>query len=662
MHYAKLPLLFALVFAAPCLAPGAARAQPARVAGTDFDATFYHLEIDLRFGATPEADHLYGRTRVEGRADGAPLHVLALDFSSNMTVDSVRTPGGERLAFRHTFDLLEVTLPGTAAPGEAVAVDVFYRGRPAETGHGTFRFGSRPGGERIAWTLSEPYGAREWWPSVDHPSDKADSVRVTVTVPEGLRVASNGLLRAEHTAGGRTTFDWFSRYPIASYLVSFAAGPYDVYEQTYVRPDSLAAVLGPLAMPVVHYAYRGTTLFQGDSLNAGWHLVTDVLPVFEGWFGPYPFAAEKYGHAQFTWGGGMEHQTMTSMGGAGIGLVAHELAHQWYGDQVTLRYWPHLWLNEGFATYGELLYYQARPDRYAASYAYVFDLYYNRARDVAGTLIADDTTNVSVLFSGNRVYAKGAMVLHMLRGAVGDEAFGRILRAYAADPALTYGTATTADFERVAEAESGRDLDAFFRQWVTEGTGHPIYAVRWSHTPAADGARVTVTLEQTQSAQTTPPSNVAVFEMPVTFAVATDRGTERFTVWNDERVQTFTFDVAGTPHDVVFDPDLLILRNTPVEATAVVPLPGPPRRAAIAAAYPSPTSGVLHVTVELAAAGPLRLDLYDALGRRVRRLVDQPMPAGLLPFTFALDDLPAGAYFVRLEDTADTKPILILDF
>ena len=497
-----------------------------------------------------------------------------------------------------------------------------------------------------------------WWPSKDHPSDKADSVRVSVTVPEPMRVGSNGLLQRETANGdGTTTYEWFSRYPISTYLVAFAAGVYDVYEQTYTRPDSLAAVMGPLRMPVVHYAYPNSNVFEGSPPQSGWRLVTDMLPVFEHWFGPYPFAAEKYGHMEFTWGGGMEHQTMSSMGGNSAGLVAHELAHQWYGDLVTLRYWPHLWLNEGFATYGELLYYESRPGDYAGTRRAVFDLYYRRARNAPGTLLVQgaDTLSVNTLFAGERVYAKGGIVLHMLRGVVGDDAFRRTLRAYAG--AHAYGTATTADLQRVAEAEAGVDLAAFFRQWVTEGTGHPSYDVRWGYAAEQDGFRVTVTLEQTQEA---PESNVAVFEMPVTFAVETAGGEERFTVHNDARVQTYTFDVAARPLAVDFDPDRWILRNDPVVTTGHEHLPELPAEATVVSAYPNPVRDVLRAEVALPAPATVRLALYDALGRRVLLLADAPLPAGLHPFAVSVAGLPAGAYFLRLEDSRTVRPVTIV--
>ena len=613
-------------------------------ASPNFDATYYHLSLEVRI----DPDYLFGYTLIEGRVSGAPLHTLVLDLASNLQVDAVELPSGEALPFSHADDALQITLPNTLAEGEAVAVGVRYQGLPRPEGFGTFVFGRRPGGDPYAWTLSQPYRARGWWPSKDHPSDKADSVRVTVSVPSPLRAGSNGILVAQTTsADGTSGFDWFHRYPISTYLVSLAVGRYDVFEDTYHRPDSLAARHGDLTLPLLHYAYRFTNAYEGRDVFSGWKHVVDVLPVLEHWFGPYPFPDEKYGHAHTTFSGGMEHQTMSSMGRNGIGLVAHELGHMWFGDAVTLRTWPHLWLHEGFATYAELLLYQTRADLYGDTYEDIFDLYYERALEAEGTLVVEDTTSLENLFASPRVYSKGAMVLHMLRQVIGDEAFRTVLQAYATDEAIRFGSATTSDFQRIAEEVSGEDLDAFFRQWVTEGQGEPEYEVRWSSQPAGTGYDVTAEVTQVQSL---PASTVEVFEMPITLAMQTAAGERRFTFMNDQRQQTFTFHVDAWPAALVFDPDRALLRHRRVEVVSTEEVPLPPAQTEISALYPNPSGGLLHVRLRLAAPGPVRLDLFDAQGRHARPLLDRSLSAGPHTLSFDLRDLAPGAYFLHLTD------------
>lgn len=627
-------------------------------ASPNFDAGYYHLTLDLRF--TP-AFYLTGRTRVQGTVVDQPMDVLTLDFASNdeaigLVVDSVLAPDGTPLEYDHATDVLSIELPELAGIAETVAVDVFYRGVPRQgTGFDeVFGFGRLANGDPYAWTLSEPYGARVWWPCKDHPADKADSVRITVTVPNGMRVGSQGLLIDEiQNDDGTVTYDWFSRYPISTYLVSIAAGVYNTAEQTYVRPDSLAAEYGPVSFPVLHYFYAA----QFENVPPNWALAPDMIAVFEYWFGPYPFAEEKYGHAQFTWGGGMEHQTMSSMGGANVSLVSHELAHMWFGDLVTTRYWPHLWLNEGFASYAELLYYQARPSMFGNQFQNALSSDLSLALNAPGTLVVQDTTNISNLFNGSRVYAKGSAVLHMLRGVVGDEAFREILRSYAYDERVRYGTAVTADFQRVAEEVSGLDLDAFFRQWVTEGTGYPVYEVSWSASEREQGFDVHVRIDQRQ---TESESNVEVFEMPITLLVRTESGDEHFRVMNDSRQQSYTFNVSARPTEIVFDPDRYLLKGG-VTVVDVGDLPVVPQETEITKVYPNPARTTATIGFALSVAGDVTLDLFDALGRRVDVLFRGHLPEGAHETSVDLTRLSAGTYFVRLRagDTVDTNALIV---
>lgn len=629
----------------PPPADGALRTE----ASAAFDATYYHLQIDLDFAQ----ERVTGTTRAEGVLTDA-LNELRLDLLSNMSVAAVRDEQGDPLAFSRDGDVLVIDLGGTRPAGSAVAVEVDYSGRPQSSGFGAFEFSTRDG-QPAAWTLSEPYGARAWWPGKDHPSDKPDSARVSVTVPEALLVGSNGRLESATTVGGRTTYTWGVAYPIAPYLLSLAAGPYVAFDQTYDRPDSLAATLGPLALPVLHYKYT-----QGGTatLPSGWAEVLDALAVFEWWFGPYPFAEEKYGHAEFGWGGGMEHQTMSSMGGSSVGLVTHELAHQWFGDAVTTRTWPHLWLNEGFASYAEILYWEAMANRYPGQAQATLQSDQSSARSAQGTLVVQDTSDVGNLFAGSRVYAKGSAVLHMLRHVLGDEDFRATLQAYLADPALAYGTAETADLQRVAETVSGRSLDAFFRQWVTEGTGYPIYQASFRTDPATGGGYdVTLTVRQTQTA---PLSNVEVFEMPIVVEFATADGARRFTVENTAREEDFTLHLDARPTAARLDPDGVLLRNAGVVVLDAEGAPAPADLDFVLG--PNPTAGPARLQGTLPDGGPLQVRVVDALGRVVRTLWDADASPGAFRLDAALDGLAAGAYVVVLrgDGYAWTHPLTVV--
>jgi len=611
-----------------------------RSSGTsDIDITYYSLDIEIDFTARTVG----GVVRVEGRVVNAPISELVLDLGDGMTVTDVSS-GSAPLVFTHANRELTITLPSTFSPGAMVSVDIMYGGKPVVTGFGSFMFGTRIG-DPFAWSLSEPYGAREWWPCKDHPSDKADSVRVVVTVPDSLTVGSQGLLRSKTVAAGKATYEWVSHYPITTYLISVAVGKFRFYGDTYNRPAALASEFGPLSMPLEHYVYD-----DGDSpMPSGWARVGLALAVLEDWFGPYPFAAEKYGHANVTFGGGMEHQTLTSMGTYSTGVTVHEAAHQWFGDAVSVASWRHLWLSEGFASYAENLYWEAYPDSFPGGLESSLTGQRNFARYAEGTLALAETLSVGNMFDYTRVYTKGAMVLHMLRNIVGDDDFRTIMRTYAADPNTRYGLATTDVFRCVVENVTGSSFDTFFSQWVTDGTGYPEYRVSADTAPDGSKWSVDVVLEQTQ---TMPASNVIAFDMPVTFAIETMSGEERFTVQNDQSWQTYRFEVGDVPTRVTFDPDIAILRGADDVVASVSATPKVPVFDGI---VPNPTNGTATLRFRNARSGDVTFTLFDAAGRRVAVYPRGNLPTGPMEFSFGTDRLANGVYFVRMETSTGSS-------
>ena len=610
--------------------------EPFSAASPNIDITYYHLALTINFATNSIA----GVVRIQGKVIDSPMSVLTLDLDSHMNVSAVALAGGGALAFTHPGLVLNITLPAPVPVNGTVAVDVTYSGAPVASGFGSFTFGTRFG-DRFAWSLSEPYGARDWWPCKDHPSDKADSVRVTVTCPSQYRVGSQGKLISETTVGPNKIYDWLTHYPTASYLVSVAVGEYIRTLGTYTRSPALAGLYGPLSMPLDHLMYDDGT----STVPSGWSNVADCIDVFEDWFGPYPFANEKYGHSETTFGGGMEHQTMTSLGGSSVGLVAHELGHQWYGDNISPKTWPHVWLNEGFATYAELLYFEARESTYPGQFEGILGIRYNTALNAQGTLVLEDTTSVSNMFDGARVYAKGGVVLHMLRKVIGDVAFKNTLRAYTADPALRLGNATTDDFKRVAEQQSGMDLDQFFYQWATPGFGNPFYrsSSSWMAAPGG-GYDVWTYVEQWQ---TMPYSNIDVFEMPMDIDVQTTGATERFRVQNNLRHQTFFFHVANQPTAVVIDPDAWILR--PVEIFSDVK--HTPSLTTIVSLSPNPANDQLRLDYTLGKESRVDVEVFDVAGRRVLSRPSITASAGPRAESINIRSLAAGVYFLRVKST-----------
>ena len=518
---------------AQALESGALRAVPS--ANQDkFDQTYFDIELNL----DPSVPTITSAvTTMRATVVDGPLTEMELDFADNMTISGI-TVGGNPTLWNRGNDVLTVTLDRAYTNEEQVEIVVSYSGRPRNE---AFYFSSYDGSPMI-WTLSEPYGARTWWPSKDWPSDKADEVDIRVTAPTGNRILSNGVLISESDNGTVTSAHWNESYPIATYLVQIGVYPYAVSTGSYES-------IGGESVDLVFYDFPSQV---GNNAPAN-ALVDDILGVFEGVFGEYPFAAEKYGHNESLFGGGMEHQTCTSLGAYFESVVAHEAAHQWWGDLVTCDTFNHVWLNEGFATYGEALWAEVTY----GEEAYFADVLANQYFG-PGTVYVEDLSNFNAIFDSNLSYNKASWVLHMLRHVLGDDDFFATLAQYRMD--FAYASATTEQFRDVAEAVSGRDLDAYFQEWIY-GEGFPIYSFDWSASPVATEWNLDLQIDQLQNAQ--------IFTMPVDVVVTTVSGTETFVVDNSQASQQYQLTTADQPISIALDPNNWILRQV------LSPLPQP---------------------------------------------------------------------------------------
>ncbi len=509
------------------------------------DITHYRIELDLDTAARTFS----GRTTITGEARRDDADSVTLDFCGP-PVSAVRE-GGADAAFSWVDGALTVTLDPPRAAHETFEIEVEYAGIKER---GMIFPSAAPGTVTAVYTFSEPENARYWYPCVDVPYDKATSEMI-VTVPDDYKVGSNGVLVAEEAlAGGRRRFHWNNTEPISTYLISMAAAPYTILA------DSTSA-----GLPILNYVYpadaaQGLRTFRP---------MPEMIDYFASLFGPYPFG--KYGHTQAGFPGGMEHQSLTLLAEFAVRdsaryqwLLAHELAHQWFGDHVTPKDWRHIWLNEGFASYGDVLW--AEHTGGVAGR--------NARIKVLGDLfkfgfvernIAEPVLNPpgSALFSFT-VYNKGAWILHTLRRIVGDDAFFDILKNYQA--AHAFGHADTDDFIAACEARHGADLGWFFDSWLHE-PGIPRFALSWSQTPAGkDSMRVAVTLRQTQASP--------FYPLPLDFAFHTDLDTLVATRFIDRNPQTFEVTVRGTLPDtgVVVDPFEWVLKTVDTEPLVPVRL------------------------------------------------------------------------------------------
>jgi aminopeptidase N len=508
-----------------------ARAQEA------FDVRYYRLSLDLR---DIDGQWIYGDLTTRVQVTAGPLSSVLLDLRNTMEVDSVFVnglPAGFEQQPATNLLIYPSSPPGT---GQTVEIRIYYQGHPDPAGFGAFVW-STHNGTPVIWSLSEPDGAREWWPCKDRPDDKADSLDVLLRVPDWMTATANGLLTEEIDNGdGSVTFHWKHRYPITTYLVGIGATNYVRLQDEYVGPFGNH-------MLIEHFVYPEKEAQAIEDFS----ITPEALDAFSSRFGVYPFITEKYGHTLFNWSGGMEHQTNTSYGSdlvrgdhAYDWILVHEMTHQWFGDMISPADWRDVWLNEGFASWGEALWYE----HLGGASAY-------RNYMVNGNYVVDPSGPIydpSYLWDGNTVYNKGAWVVHMLRGVLGDDLFFDALHEYSAQTA--YRSTTTAELQSIFEDVTGQDLDWFFQPWVY-GINRPHYEVSFLPLGDSPSWSVAVHLDQVQEGW-------GFFPMPVQLEFGLAGGaTVRDTLWNDPDHLDAEFPVPNQVVSVTVDPDDWILKE-----------------------------------------------------------------------------------------------------
>ena len=454
-----------------------------------------------------------------------------------LIVDSVRQRNSA-LSFEHLNNSLKINFGSPETAGILDSVTIYYQGVPPTTGFGSFVTNMHSGVPGM-WTLSEPYGSRDWWPCKNGLDDKTDSIDVIITNPSQYSAASNGLRQSETIAGGDKITHWKHRYPIATYLVCMAVTNYAEFT------DSVQ--IGNINLPMQTFCYpESLTSFQANT-----PLVLATLQYYSSVFGNYPFIKEKYGHVQFGWGGGQEHQTSTFIISPNEGLMSHELGHQWFGDKITCGSWQDIWLNEGFATHLASMDFEKK---------YPLTAIPTRKNEIAnitsqpgGSVWVDDTTNVNRIFDGRLSYRKGSHLLYMLRWKLGDSIFFKGIRKYFNDSTLSFGFAKTGDLERNLEAASGIDLKEFFDDWFY-GQGYPSYNVQWTQI-GNDYVKINIS-------QATSHPSVSFFALPV--ALQFKNATQQKTVIVDNKFndEIFFRNIGFIADTVLVDPNYwLITKN-----------------------------------------------------------------------------------------------------
>lgn len=581
----------------------------------NYDVTYQKLE----FTVNPAVYNIVGKVTTTYTAL-SDMSTVTFDLTNELVVNSVLL-GATNLTFvQNANDELVITLPSTQLTGTSRTIEINYSGAPA-TGEQAFTT-STHNGTPVIYTLSEPFGARDWWPCKQDLNDKINAIDIYITAPSQYVSVSNGLEISQVINGLNKTTHFQHNYPIPAYLVAIAVTNYSIFTQT--------AGTAPNDFPIVNYIYPETLTPSVQTQLAQTPL---IMNLFEALFESYPFHNEKYGHAQFGWGGGMEHTTVSFMQNFSRGLIAHELAHQWFGDKITCGSWKDIWLNEGFATYLASLV----IENFDGNTAFISNkdgMISNITSQPNGAVYLTDTeaTNVSRIFSGRLSYNKGAMVLNMLRLKMGDVMFFQALKNYLADSNLAYKYAVTSDLKSHLEAVYGSSLTEFFDDWVYK-QGYPTYTVTAQNWGAGQAK---ITIGQTQSHFT-----VSFFEMPVPIRLTGAGGLTFDTVLNNtSNNQEFIISVPFAVTGVQFDPekDLISKNNTATLANESFELENG------IAVYPNPVQDELHI--QLPSNITINsVSLFNGIGQKV--LVKSNN-------NFSVSTLSSGVYYVEIETSEGT--------
>jgi aminopeptidase N len=567
----------------------------------------------------PSVRYIKGAVTTYFKPKTAPFSQMQFDLDTIFTIDSVKYHNTQLTYSKLPAGILQINLPSSLPLGNTDSLTIFYQGVPPSSGFGSFVNATHATSSPIQWTLSEPFGAKDWWPCKQDLNDKIDSLDIIVTNPLAYRAASNGILLSETVSGSNKTAHWKTRYPTAAYLVAIAVTDYVNYSD-YVPLSATDSI------EVLNYVFP-EALASAQPLTQS---IVEIITFFDSLTIIYPFAAEKYGHAQFNWGGGMEHQTMSFMVSFNYGLLAHECAHQWFGNHVTCGSWEDIWLNEGFATYFEGL----TVERFfpANWYNWKNDKINHITGWPGGSVKCDDTTSVGRIFDGRLSYNKGSYLLHMLRWKLGDAAFFTGLKNYLNAPGIAGGYAKTGDLKTILESTSGQNLTDFFDQWY-HNQGYPSYQVTYGQ----NGSNLNVTINQTQSHP-----SVSFFKMPVPvrFIGATQDTTIVFD--HASSGQTFSATVNFPVLTAQFDPELHILskNNTIIgieERTSATDI----------SVFPNPAKDAISLKLQMTNKSELIIELFDVKGKRAfSKSINAD--AGSTLQTLDISGLGAGVYELKI--------------
>ncbi len=588
----------------------------------DYDVHFYFVDIEV----TPASVFVSGNCTI-GATAVTQIDTFAFELIPEQNIDSIFVNNTRYTQYTREVD--NVLVPVSAiANGTDFTAQIYYHGQPPSGGFfsGVTHDHSYTYNKDVTWTLSEPFAAKDWFPVKQDLEDKADSAWIFLTCDTAYMAGSEGVLTNVTDLGnGKHRFEWKEHHAIDYYLISFSVSDYQDYS-IYAHPSGLNGD----SVLIQNYIYDDPSCLQVN--KAGIDATADILELYSDLYITYPFSDEKYGHCLTELGGGMEHQTMTTIGGFSFHLVSHELGHMWFGDNVTCATWSDIWINEGFATYSNYLA-EEKLHGWASGQSFIVSTQANAMSNTWGSIYVPEDQiyqgNEWRIFNGQLSYDKGASIIHMIRHEVGDDSvFFNVMGTFQTQ--YTDSTATGDDFKNVLEDVTGTDWDYFFDQWYY-GYGFPHYSLDWYYT----GGKFHLV-----STQTPANSNTPFFKMLMDYKLIFDDGTDTLIqLWQNANLEEYEIPLEKTVVDIEVDPDNWTLEQVD-SIVGTVEETGNPLYFTLG---PNPARQQVTLFFSHSIKGENNITITDLQGRSLLNFNTNRNKV-----TVNLSDLPKGLYFVKV--------------
>ena len=601
-----------------------------------YDVHFYQLDLNMSNLNTDVSGTAFIHAKTVDNLDSVVLELFPTLIISEVRLNGISTP------FNRTNSVLKI--PINASANFSFIIEVDYAGTPPNPGSNPFGGSGVTStyaasmSDRITWTVSCPFLAHEWFPCKQILKDKADSSAVNITVPSTCKVGSNGVLENVVDLGnGTTRYEWKERNPILYYLICATIAPYTEYS-VYAHPTQMPGD----SVLIQNYIYGNTSTLP--SITAQCDLVPSFLELYSDLYGLYPFSNEKYGQCVAPLGGGMEHQTMTTIGVFEKKITAHELAHSWWGDDIGIASFSDVWVSEGFATYSEYL---MLENMYPSEKAPLMSGWHSTVKSApSGSVWFTDTLNISRIYNSRLTYKKGASIINTLRHIVNnDNLFFQTLRDFQIQ--FHDSVAIGLDIKNTFEVATAIDLTNFFQEWYF-GEGYPTYGARWN----AMGNNLVLEITHTASMASVTPTFTNPLEIKFSRSGLSDT-TIRFDI-NSNSNQFFIENIGLVTAVVSIDPNNWIINNAGIPVNdptfvAYAELSENTKDNEISI-FPNPSEN--HVSIEMKNPGNYTLRVFDTKGKLLRTLLFESN------HQLNIENFTTGSYLIEVISEKDSEQIV----